>query len=324
MVEYPHPTTRSYGVIFEPVGVVDAIFLPGLDEGPPLFGTLLPHLNRLKILSFQISQRTHNTGCSLAEVAVPSLERLCIGAAHGGSPDDYPVDWIPSLFTRNTQAPRLRHLCLSYIPFVSPFRFNNLSHLCFDHVPSLEIRLPVVLEVLACNPNLRELLLSQDTETAKIDLQPLSKPHVPLHSLQKFRVTDMSPSATAYLLSALELEKGLALHFRDVCHTASAFTAIFSPSFPNGLSIFDAQKVELDSTGDHYSVIQATGLASSVRVETQLPYYPQRSHAARVLEDQHPRTQVVKELWIHARYPDRRMSPRFIPHLRDSLTWRSS
>jgi len=256
-------------------------------------------------------------GCLLTEVTVPSLERLCISAAHVSSQDDYPVNWIPSLFTRNTQAPRLQHLCLSYISFVSPFKFDNLSHLCFDHVPFLEIRLPVVLEVLACNPNLRELLLSQGEATDDHDLQPLSKPHIPLHSLQKFRVTDMSPSATAYLLSALELEeKGLALHFKDVSYFDGTFATIFPPTFPYGLSIFDAPKVELDSTGGQYSVVQTTGPASSVRIETRISYYPRRSHAARVLEDHHPSTHVVKELWIHARYPGRRTSLRFIPHLR--------
>lgn len=303
---------------------VDAISLPGL-HGGPLFGSLLPHLNRLKTLSFQISQGTYDTDCLLAEIAAPSLEQQCIGAVHGDPPDNYPVDWVPSLFMRNTQAPRLRHLCMSYIPFVSPFKFNNLSHLCFDHIPSLEIRLPALLEVLAYNPNLRELLLSQGDETAELDLQPLSKPHIPLHSLQKFRIMEMSPPATAYFLSALELEeKGLALHLRDVSCFTGTITATFPPTLPYGLSIFDAPKVELDSTGDRYSVVQTTGPASSTRFETQIPDYPRRAHAVRVFEDQHPCTHVVKELWIHARYPGRYSSRHFIPHTGGSLMWRSS
>ena len=291
---------------------VDTIPLLGPREGPPFFGPLLPHLNRLTTLSFQ---RTYDIGHLLAEVTVPSLERLCISAARGASPGDYPVDWIQSLFTRNTQAPRLQHLCLSRIPFISPFKFNNLFHLCFDHVPLLENRLPIVLEVLACNPNLRELLLSPGDELDNFNLQPLSEPLIPLHSLQKFRVTEMSPPATAYLLSALELEEnGLALHLKDVINFNDTLAAIFPPTFHWKPSIFDAPKVELDSTGPRYSVVQMTGPTSSIRIETLLPYYPRTSHAAHVLEDQHPCTHAVKELWIHTHYPGRYTSRRFVPH----------
>ena len=289
---------------------------PRPHRGPPFLEAFLPHLNRLKTLSFQMSQRVYGTDYILAEVAVPSLERLWISATSGDLSDNYPIDWISRLFTGNSKVPRLQHLCLSYVPFTSPFKFDNLSHLHFYHVPSLETQLPMVLESLACNPNLRELLLSQRAEITDIDLdlQPLPKPHIPLHSLQKLRVMDMSPPAITYLLSALKLEEnGLALHFSYVPNTTNPIATIFPPTFPNGLSIFGAAKVELDSTGHRYAVVQATGPASSVRIETTLPYRALRSHAARLLEDHHPCPHVVKELWIHAHYDGDRSSLKFIP-----------
>ena len=293
---------------------VYAFSLPKLYGGPPLFGTLLPHLNRLKSLSFQMSQQVYGADYILAEVAVPSLERLYISGAHGDPPRAHPINWISRLFGGNTQAPRLQHLCLSHILFVSPFKFDNLSRLHFDGVPFLETYLPAVLETLSYNPNLRELLLSQSLEPGGFNIQPLSKPHIPLHSLQKFLVKHMSTPATVYLLSALELrENGLALHFKDISNDTDTFAAMFPLTFPRKLSIFDAPKVELDSTRDYSFVIQATGPTSSTRIEASIPYHAPKRHAAYVLDEQHPCPYVVKELWIHAQYHGPRESLYFIP-----------
>jgi len=125
---------------------------------------------------------------------------------------------------------------------------------------------------------------------------------------------DMSAPVTAYLLSALELEEnGLALHFKNIPNTTEIFAAMFPPMFPGGPPIFDSPKVELDCTGDHHFVIQTTGPASSVQIETPIPRSEQKPHAARVLGEQHPRPHVVKELWVHARYPGFHNSVYFIP-----------
>ena len=161
-------------------------------NGPPPFRPLVPHLDRLRSLSFQISQKMYGADYLLAEVTVPSLERLHIGGVHGDSPDSYPAGWISRFFTRNTQVPRLQHLCPSHILFISPFMFNNPSHLHFDDVPFLKTQLPAVLGTLAYNTNLRGLLLSQSLGTVEFDLQPLSNPHIPLRSLQRFFVKHMS------------------------------------------------------------------------------------------------------------------------------------
>ena len=64
-------------------------------------------------------------------------------------------------------------------------------------------------------------------------------------------------------------------------------------------------------------MVQGTGPASSVRIETLLPYHRWRSHAARVLNNQHPYPHVVKELWIHARYDGDRRWLAFIPRSRE-------
>jgi len=281
-------------------------------QGPPLLGALLPHLNRIKTLSVGMSQKVYGTDHLLAEVTVPSLERLCIIAS--SEDPTYPADWIPRLFMGNTQAPRLQHLCLIGIPLTSPFKFRSLSRLRFERVPSLESKLPAVLEMLACNPNLRELLLSGKGRITNFDLQPLSKPYIRLHSLQKFRVANASAPVTAYLFSALELEEsGLALDLNDIYNTTAIFAAMFPPTFPCGPPIFRAPKVELDCTGNSYLVIQTTGPASSVRIEAPIPHSEQEPHAARVLGEQHPRPHVVKELWVHARYPASSRWQYFIP-----------
>ena len=130
-------------------------------EDPPSFLALLPHLNRLKTLSVQMSQRAYDL---LAEATVSSLEWLWVCAPLKDS--THPTDWAPPLFMGTTQAPRLQHPCLSRGPLMSPFKFGNLSHLCFDRIPSLGSKLPAVLEMLACNPNLQELLLSHKGGTA--------------------------------------------------------------------------------------------------------------------------------------------------------------
>ena len=79
--------------------------LPTPPNRPPLFG-VLPHLNQLKCLSFQISCGMYGTDYLLEKAGVPLLERLHISGVNGDSPASYPVDWIQRLFTENTQAPR--------------------------------------------------------------------------------------------------------------------------------------------------------------------------------------------------------------------------
>ena len=64
-------------------------------------------------------------GHPLAGTAVPSLELLYISDVHGDSPDSYPADWVPQLFARSIQAPRIQRLCLGRILLVSPPKFDN-------------------------------------------------------------------------------------------------------------------------------------------------------------------------------------------------------
>ena len=113
---------------------------PKSRDVPPLFEALVPHLNRLESLSLQMSQKVYGMYHLLAEVDVSSLERLYISGAHGDPTGEYPIDWIPRLFVKNSQAPRLQHLCLNHIPLVSPFKFYYLSRLYFDDIPFPEIR----------------------------------------------------------------------------------------------------------------------------------------------------------------------------------------
>lgn len=116
--------------------------LPTPRNRPPSFGP--PHMDLLKCLSFQMSHRIYGT--------------------------DY-----------SREVPRLQCLCLGCILLLSPFEFDNLSYLRFGDVPFLGTQLSEVLETALCNPNPRELLLSQSLGTAGFYLQPLSKPRVSLH-----------------------------------------------------------------------------------------------------------------------------------------------
>jgi len=107
------------------------------------------------------------------------------------------------------------------------------------------------------------------------------------------------------------------MDFKSIHNNTEFFAAMFPPTFPCGPPIFRAPKVELDCVGDRYFVIQTTGPASSVRIETQIPRSEQQPHPTRVLGEQHPRPHVVKELWIHARYPSLSGPLYFIPHSRE-------
>ena len=155
---------------------------PRPHRDPPFLEAFLPHLNRLKSLSFQMSQQVYGADYILAEVAVPSLERLYISGAHGDPPRAHPINWISRLFGGNTQAPRLQHLCLNHIPLVFPFKFYYLSRLYFDDIPFPEIRLPAVLKTLSCNPNLGGLLLCQKLRETMLGFQPFLKLYIPSRS----------------------------------------------------------------------------------------------------------------------------------------------
>lgn len=249
-----------------------------------------------------MTHRMYGMDYLLAEAVVPSLERLYISGVHRDPPGSHSADLIPRLFARNTQAPRLQRLYLVHL-LEPPFKFDNLSCLHFCDIPCLEIQLPAVPEMVSCNSNLRELLLSQGLETPEFDLRSLPKPYVLLYSFRRFFIGCMSAPPVVYLLSVLKLEEnGPALHLKDISNDTDIFAAVFPPTFPDRPSIFGTPKVKLDSTREYrfcntngwpflvcsnrnFDPVPRTGVlhCTCTRQATSTPY-------------------VVKELWIRTRY----------------------
>ena len=148
-------------------------------------------------------------GHPLAGTAVASLELLYISGVHGDSPDNYPADWVPQLFAGSIQAPRLRRLCLSRILLVFTPRFDNSTVL----TTSPETRLPAVLEVVSCHPDLPDLLFSRGLGTVGFSIWSISQPRLSLHLLRRSCVQQVFPATSIPLPPCFPLHSPSAFDF---------------------------------------------------------------------------------------------------------------